>query len=339
MNAKTETALAAEAAAEQATPSTRKEAAGIVKRSSAFYADPRTITPKLKADGTRLNKRFDFGDIEELAASIKANGLLMPLRVKRIAPTVLEDGKGPEGGQIKNFELIDGERRLTAIQLILKKDPSAFPDGVLIIIVDKDQNDVTSLIQMYVANGAKNFTPIEEAHAFKDMKDSGMTIKQICAATGKAHMHVTEILALLDGDETLVEAATKGTIGKTMAKTLARFGKDKDTQAKLTKAAVEAGKDKGKLNQVKKAIQEARTTKAAAKGRTLKIRALDDAALSTLGAKLAATMTDKMKDAGKPLDFNLRDWVKKDEALALAAAFGALEALKAAAGAKVNLDF
>jgi ParB/RepB/Spo0J family partition protein len=330
----------AQAAEATSAPAARKEAAGIVKRSSAFYADPRTITPKLKADGARLNKRFDFGDLEELAASIKANGLLMPLRVKRIAPTVIDDGKGPEGAQVKNFELIDGERRLTAIMSILKKDPLAFAEGVLVVIVDKDQDDVTSLIQMYVANGAKNFTPIEEAHAFKDMKDSGMTIKQICAATGKAHMHVTEIMALLDGDESLVKAATDGTIGKTMAKTIARFGKDKKVQAELTKAAVEAGKDKGKLNKVKAAIQDARAKKAEKKGRVLKIRALSDAELSEMGKKLAEGMAEKLKDAGKPLEFDMAAWIAKDEALALAASFGALQALKAAAGMKaISLDF
>jgi len=339
MNAKTTALEILNAAAKGEAPITpeasaagRKEAAGIVKRSSAFYADPRTIMPKLTEDGERFNKRFDFGDIEGLEASIKANGLLMPLRVKRIAAKEVD-------GQAKNFELIDGERRLTAIMNILKKNSAAFPEGVLVIIVDKDQSDVKSLIQMYVANGGKAFTPIEEAHAFKEMRTSGMSIKQICAETGKAHMHVTEILALLDGDETLVKAATDGTIGKTMAKTLARFGKDKQKQAELTKAAVDAGKDKKKLTAVKKAIQDARADKAAKKGRTLKIRALDDAALSELGRKLAEGMAAKLKDAGKPLDFDMEAWVAKDESLALAAAFGALQALKAAAGMKIDLDF
>lgn len=315
-----------------AAPAARKEAAGIVKRSSAFFADPKMIAPKVDLDtGKRFNHRIDFGDIEGLAVSIKANGVLNPLRVKRIAAL--------ETGEV--FELIDGERRLTALKLILKKDPDFLAEeGVPIVIVDKAQSDLTSKIQMFEANNSKNFTPIEEAMAYKDFRDAGMSVKQICAAVGRAHMHVTEILALLDGDQSLIEAAASGTIGKTMAKTIARQAKgDKGKQAELVKAAAAAGKDKGALRVVKKAIDESRRTKAAKKGRTLKIRALSDVELSDLGAKLAATMTDKMKDAGKPLNFNLREWVGKDEALALAASFGALEALKAAAGAKTSLEF
>jgi len=325
---------AAFADAAEATPSTsaRKEAAGIIKRSSAFFADPRMIAPKINAEnGKRFNPRIDFGDIEGLAISIKANGLLNPLRVKRIEPL--------ETGEV--FELIDGERRLTALKLILKKDPAFLAEeGVPITIVKKDQSDLTSKLQMFEANNSKNFTPIEEATAYRDFREAGMSIKQICAAVGRAHMHVTEILALLDGDESLIKAAETGAIGKTMAKNIARQAKgDKTKQAELVKAATGAGKDKAKLRTVKKAIDESRRAKAAKKGRTLKIRALSDLELSDLGAKLAATMTDKMKDAGKALNFDLREWVRKDEALALAASFGALEALKAAAGAKTNLDF
>lgn len=313
-------------------PAARKEAAGIVKRSSAFFADPRTIGRKLKADGSRFNKRIDFGDVEQLSASIEANGLLMPLRVKRISATA---------DQPYHFELIDGERRLTAIELLIKRKPSFFgEEGVPITIVDKNQSDLKSLIQQYVANDHKNFTPIEEAMAFQEMRDAGMSVKQICAEVGRAHMHVTEILALLKGDESLVKAAKDGAIGKTMAKTLARFGKDKKKQAELTKAAVEAGKDKGKLNAVKKAIQDARVEKAEKKGRTLKIRALSDEQLSALGKKLAEGMAQRLKDAGKPLEFDMAAWIAKDESLALAASFGALQALKAAAGMKsIKLEF
>lgn len=305
----------------------RKEAAGIVKRSSAFFADPRTIT---RTPG--FNARYDMGEIEELASSIKANGLLQPLRVKRAAPDSAEHGAG------KNFVLIDGDRRLHAIELLLKQGEQ-FADGVQIIIVDKSQSSLDDLIQMFVANTGKPFLPLEEAAAYKRMQDAGMTVKQICAAVGRKHMHVTEILALVGADESVKEAVKSGAIGKTMAKQIASTAKgDKELQAKLVQQAVGA-KDKGTRAAVKKSLDEQRRAKAAAKGRTLKIRALSDEELSAIGAKLAARMTVLMEEAKKPLDFDIRDWVKKDEDLALAATFGALEALKAAAGMTVDLEF
>ena len=103
---------AAQATAEAVTGSpARKEAPGIIKRTNAYFADPKTIA---RVDG--WNNRFDFGEIEELAKSIKINGLLQPLRIKRVPAHVKDDGKGAAGAQVFAFELIDGDRRLTAIE-------------------------------------------------------------------------------------------------------------------------------------------------------------------------------------------------------------------------------
>lgn len=314
------------AAAETAAPAARKEAAGIVKRSSAFFADPRAIGRR-----AGFNPRHNFGEIEELAKSIKANGLLQPLRVKRV--TGRADGK--------NFELVDGDRRLTAIEMILKKEPQAFAEeGVQIIIVDKAQDEVTDLIQMFEANTGKPFEPLEEANAYDKMRKAGMTVKQIGAAVGRKHMHVMSILALIDGDDSLKEAAKTGQIGKTMAKDIAVHARgDKAKQAELTQAAIAAGGDKKKLREVKMQLDASRRSKAAKKGRVLKIRALSDAQLSALGSALAEKMATLLKEAGKPLDFDMQAWVGKNEDLALAASFGALQALKAAAGVDVKLEF
>lgn len=322
------------AAAETAAPA-RKEAAGIVKRTSAFNADPRAIG---RREG--FNPRINFGEIEELAKSIKANTLLQPLRVKRVAPYVRDDGKGIYGAIPVHFELVDGDRRLTAIELILKKDPNAFPEGVPVILVDKAQDEIKDLIQMFEANTGKPFEPLEEAAAYDKMRKAGMTVKQIGAAVGRKHMHVMSILALIDGDESLKAAAKAGTIGKTMAKDIAVHARgDAAKQAELTKAAVEAGGDKKKLRAVKAQLDQARRGKAAKKGRTLKIRALSDDQLSALGSTLAEKMATLLKEAGKPLDFDMQAWVGKNEDLALAASFGALQALKAAAGVDIKLEF
>ncbi len=309
-----------------------KNAPGIVLRTSAYRADPKTITRR-----AGWNPRFDFGEIEELAKSLKINGLLNPLRVKRIA--------GAKADAEHQFELIDGDRRLTAIELAMKGG-FVFADGVPVIIVDKAQSDLDSLFQMFEANSGKAFLPLEEAAAYKRMRDGdpengikGLTIKQICDRVSRKQVHVVATLALLDADDTVKDAVKDGSVNSTMAKKIAVAARgDKAKQQELVAAAKSAGKDKGKLAAVKRKVDDTRIAKAASKGKTLKMRALADDELSALGASLAKAMTQKLKDAGKPLTFDVRDWVSKDDALALAFTFGALEALKAAAGVKTKLD-
>jgi ParB family chromosome partitioning protein len=63
---------------------------------------------------------FDRASIEELSESIKRDGLMVPIVV---IPTEDEDGN-----DIK--ELVAGERRLRAIQLIQRDDPDFMEDGI-----------------------------------------------------------------------------------------------------------------------------------------------------------------------------------------------------------------
>lgn len=302
-----------------------KQAAGVLKRSSSYFIDPKRI---VRREG--WNPRFDFGEIENLAASIKANGMLNAIRVKRIT-----------GNPAADFELIDGDRRLTACEKLIKSGHE-FPEGIPAIIVDKAQEDITSLVQMFAANDGKLFLPLEEAAAYKRMLDAGMTQKQICAAVGRKHMHVAQILALIDADESVKEALKDGKIGKTMAKEIASAAKgDKAKQAELVKAAADLGKDtkdKKRRRAVLKQIDDAKVKKATGKGKTLKMRALSDDQLAEMGEKLAKHLTVIMKETGLDPNADMRAWVGTSDQLAAAFTFGALEALKVAAGMKLSLE-
>lgn len=292
---------------------------GITKISKSYRADPRLIKRK---DG--FNPRFDFGEIAELAKSIAANGLLNPVRVKR-------SGEG--------FELIDGDRRLTAVELLLEQGET-FQDGVPIILVDKDQDEVTSLVQMFEANTSKAFLPLEEAAAFKRMRDAGLTIKDICQRVGRTDVHVMDTLALLEADDSLKEAVASKQIGSSTAKQIAQVAKgDKKKQAELVQDLKDAGSDKKKKRAVLQKVAQVRAAKAEAKGKVVKMRALSDDQLSELGERVAKMLILKAHDAGLPANApELLDAVKKDDKLVAAFTLGALEALKAAAGLKIELD-
>lgn len=295
------------------------------------------INPRAVKRAEGFNPRFDFGEIAELAKSIRVQatehavpgGLLQPIRVKKAG-----------GG----FELIDGDRRLTAIELLLdlndkgKPDGYAFAEGIPAFTVAKTQDDITSLVQMFEANTGKAFLPMEEAAAYKRMRDAGMTIEQIGKNVQRAHVHIVATLALLDADDSLKDAVKDKKIGGTMAKKIATAARgDKTKQAELVKEAVAAGGDKKKKRVVVGKIEQARAAKAAKKGKTLKMRALTDDQLSEMGERLAKHLKSVLKEAKVDPDSDLRAWVAADEKLAAAFTFGVLEALKAAAGLKVEL--
>lgn len=238
----------------------------VTARPSAYnMVDPRSID---RREG--WNVRFDFGEIEELAKSIKyqateggvPGGLLNAIRIKR-----------KEGGR---FELIDGDRRMTAVELLIKWAGEGnlkgydFPDGIAAVIVAKGQDDLRSLIQMFEANSGKAFLPMEEAAAYKRMREAGMSLEQIGQAVGRNHVHVNNTLALLEAPAELQEAVKKGEVGGTLAKKIAVVGRgNKAKAAELTKAAKAAGKDKKKQRAVKAEVEAARVENAAKKGKTL----------------------------------------------------------------------
>lgn len=310
-----------------ATPA-KSSPVGITKRSNAYFVDHTKI---VRREG--WNPRFDFGEIDQLATSLRANGMLNPIRVKRLA-------KPTETGAV--FELIDGDRRLTALEHLAKKNPAdfamAFPEGIPAIIVDKAQDDVTSLIQMFEANSGKNFLPMEEADAYKRMREAGMTIKDICAATGRKSVHVTEILNLLKADESVQEAARSGKIGKTLAKQIATKAKgNAEKQRELVEAATKAGGDKGAKRKVKADLDKAHRETAKAKGKVLKIRALSDAQLSDIGKAMADHLAQHLEANDLPIDTDLVGMIKADPKLVIAYCTGALDALKVAAGGDNDL--
>lgn len=306
-----------------------KMALGLVRKTTAFHINPRHLAIK---EG--FNPRFDYGEIEGLARSVKANGVLNPIRVKKTAPGV--------------FELVDGHRRHAAIQLLVKNFDDGkhdlghdFPEGVPAIVVDSAQDDLTSLIQTFEANTGKPLLPIEKAHAFKRMRDAGLTVGDIMKRTGCTDHDVIGSLALIDGDETLVEAVKNGKVSGGVGKAIAVAARgDKKKQAELAAAVVDAGKDKNKRRVALKAVDDTRRAKAAKKGKVLKIRALDDVELSALGTQAAALLAQLLEASGMSFDSDLRKWIGKDKELQIAATFGALEGLKAAAGVKAtSLEF
>jgi ParB family chromosome partitioning protein len=118
--------------------------------------------------------RFDEAELEELSRSIRQQGVIQPLLVRR------------EGGA---YELIAGERRLRAAR-------SAGLSHVPVLI--RDVGDETLLEMSIVENiQREDLNPMEEAEAYHHLMDRfSLTQEEVAAKVGKSRSAVANILRL-----------------------------------------------------------------------------------------------------------------------------------------------
>jgi ParB family chromosome partitioning protein len=315
---------------------------GITKKTTRYNADPRRIT--FRAD---WNNRFDMGDIRALADGIRTTLERDPARPFASDMDVKRIPAGDPRAKKHDFEVVAGHRRLLATQMLMK-DGVLFPEGVNINLVAANQSDLDSTIMLFNENNQKPLLPLEEAAAFKRLRDFNMTILQIAKAVGKSDVHVTDTLALLEADQEVQDAIKDGSVGATMGKAIAATARgDKELQKDMLKDAKAAkGKDasaKAAKARLLKKLEAKKQAKAAAKGKVLKLKPIDAVDLSDLGLKMAHLLEAKAKEAKWAYDG--KDWaalfelVKKDEGMAAAFTLGALAACHVVAGTKgIDLD-
>jgi ParB family transcriptional regulator, chromosome partitioning protein len=115
--------------------------------------------------------------LQELADSIKAQGVIQPVVVRRL--------------DSEKYEIVAGERRWRAAQLAgLHEVP----------VVIKDIDDRTAMAVALIENiQREDLNPLEEAEALARLLDEfDMTHQQIADAVGKSRVTVTNLLRLLD---------------------------------------------------------------------------------------------------------------------------------------------
>lgn len=122
-------------------------------------------------------RRFDEAALGELARSVKAQGLVQPVVVRRLR----------EGG----YELIAGERRLRAAGL-------AGLEAVPALV--RDATDEQALALALVENiQREDLKPLEEAEALHRLREEfGLTQQAVAEAVGKSREAVANLLRLLN---------------------------------------------------------------------------------------------------------------------------------------------
>lgn len=150
-----------------------------------------------------FNARKQFKDIEELADSIKRNGLIHPLVVR-------EGGPDKEGN--RKFILIAGERRYRALGLLGYTQ-------VEVKIRKVNEAEATD-INIAENDERKDLEPLERAERYQFlMKEGKLTQAQLAKKVGRSEAYVSQTLALLRG---VAPEVQKAVAEKKITPTIAR---------------------------------------------------------------------------------------------------------------------
>jgi len=124
--------------------------------------------------------RMDEGALYELAESIKAQGIMQPILVRKLAD-------GPNAGK---YEIIAGERRFRASRL-------AGLDSVPVLV--RDVPDESAAVMALIENiQREDLNPLEEAQGLQRLvKEFGHTHEQAAQAVGRSRSAASNLLRLL----------------------------------------------------------------------------------------------------------------------------------------------
>ena len=138
---------------------------------------------KIHQDPDQPRKTFRQDEIDSLAKSIAAEGLLQPISVRPLKAY-------KQLNQHSEYRIVSGERRFRAIKQLGWNEIS-------VLVVDVDDGAVAKL-QLLENVVRQDLDPVEEAQAMKSMLDAGYSKQEIAEAVGKPTTFVTFALGMLN---------------------------------------------------------------------------------------------------------------------------------------------
>ncbi|MGG6837634.1 UNVERIFIED_CONTAM: ParB/RepB/Spo0J family partition protein [Streptococcus canis] len=158
--------------------------------------------------------QFNQKELEDLAKSIKANGLIQPIIVRK--------------SDIFGYELVAGERRFKASKIAgLTKVPA----------IVKTISALESMQQAIVENLQRaDLNAIEEAKAYQLLIDKNkMTHEEVAKYMGKSRPYISNTLRLLQLPDSIQRAVENGDISAGHARALLAFSNEKEQLLYATK--------------------------------------------------------------------------------------------------------
>ena len=178
---------------------------------------------QIKSNPMQPRKDFSRESLEELVSSIKQYGIIQPL-------IVTHSSASSEQGKNDQYELIAGERRLRAAQIIgLEKVP----------VITRDAKEQEKLEMALIENIQRtDLNPVELALAYRKLIDEfNLSQEEMAKRVGKARSSVANILRVLNLPEEIQLALMDGRISEGHAKILAGLDSD-DKQIVLFKKII-----------------------------------------------------------------------------------------------------
>jgi len=240
-------------------------------------------------------KRMDEGALYELAESIKSQGIMQPILVRKIA----------SGG----YEIIAGERRFRAARLAgLTQVP----------VLVRDVSDQNAAAMALIENMQReDLNPLEEAIGIQRLiKEFGLTHEQAAQAVGRSRSAASNLLRLLNLAEPVQTMLVAGDIDMGHARALLSL----DKAAQITAA--------NQINAKKLSVREAENlvkkigadfslvTQKPTKEKSRDIKRLEEELSDLLTAQVEIRIKKQTKSNGKI-----------DQAGELSIAFGSIESL------------
>ena len=184
-----------------------------------FITDENLLTvdlDKLKAREDQPRKNFDDDSLEELATSIKADGVIQPIVVRKVGD---------------KYEIIAGERRFRASKLAgLEKVP----------IVVKNVSDRKARELALVEDiQREDLNPIEEAISLKTlMEEYKLTQQELSDIVGKSRSYIANNLRLLNLSDYIKDYLIRGELSPSQGRTLLSLETEEERKKYLDKLLV-----------------------------------------------------------------------------------------------------
>ena len=163
-------------------------------------ADPARISIyKIEPNPLQPRKQFDELELQALADSITANGLIQPLALRRL----------PNG----YYQIIAGERRWRACRL-------AGLEEVPAVILEADDQKAMELALIENLQ-RQDLNPVEEALGYQSlMQDYALTQEQVAQQVGKSRPAIANALRLLQLPEEILDVLASGALSAGHARAL-----------------------------------------------------------------------------------------------------------------------
>lgn len=258
-----------------ASKETQKKGSAKDDRDRILYIDINDIKP----NSAQPRIHFDEEKLNELAGSIKTNGVIQPLIVR----------KGTNG-----YELVAGERRWRASRIAgLKTVPCIVRE------FDDRQNAIVAIIENMQR---EDLNPIEEAKGLRSMTEKyGFTQEQVSVSLGRSRTYIANSIRLLKLPEEIQEYVSSGQMSAAHGRTIINIpdkNKQKEIADKIIRNDLSVRATEKLADKVKdelKPERKRRKPKAETQSKTEEVLAVERELMTLTGTKVNITGDSKGK--------------------------------------------